>query len=155
MKSSAARLTATWFGCGYSPVAPGTAGSLSAIGLAWLLVGFAGWPPWSFLVPVLLLAVPAIWSAGITAQELQTKDPQLVVVDEVLGQWIAIAGARTLNLKSWIAAFVLFRLFDIWKPFPVHQLEALPGGIGIVADDLMAGIYAALVLFAAGCFNLY
>ena len=60
-----------------------------------------------------------------------------------------------LNLTSWIAAFVLFRLFDIWKPPPIRQLEALPGGAGIVADDLMAGIYAALVLFAAGCFNLY
>jgi phosphatidylglycerophosphatase A len=56
-------------------------------------------------------------------------------------------------LKAWLAAFVLFRLFDMWKPFPVRQLERLPGGWGIVADDVMAGVYAALVLFAAGWFN--
>jgi len=78
-----------------------------------------------------------------------------VVVDEVVGQWITLAGAFTLNWKSWLAAFVLFRLFDVWKPFPVRRLERLPGGVGIVADDAMAGVYSALVLFAAGWFNLY
>jgi phosphatidylglycerophosphatase A len=155
MKTRAARLIATWFGCGYSPIGPGTAGSLAALAIAWPLVHYAGWQPLWFLLPVVALTGPGIWAAGVTARELQLKDPGLVVVDEVLGQWLALAGARTLNLKSWIAAFALFRLFDIWKPPPVRQLEALPGGTGIVADDLMAGIYAALVLFAAGCFNLY
>lgn len=155
MKSKAARLIATWFGCGYSPIGPGTAGSLAALAIAWLLAHYAAWQPLWFLLPVVALTGPGIWAAGVTARELQLKDPGLVVVDEVLGQWLALAGARTLNLTSWIAAFALFRLFDIWKPPPVRQLEALPGGIGIVADDLMAGIYAALVLFAAGCFNLY
>ena len=67
----------------------------------------------------------------------------------------ALAGARRYNWESYLAAFVLFRLFDIWKPPPVRQLEALPGGLGINADDVMAGIYAALVLFLAGWFNLY
>ena len=155
MRSSTARLIATWFGGGYSPVAPGTAGSLAALALAWPLVRYAGWHPLWFLAPVLALTGPGIWAAGVTARESRQKDPQFVVVDEVLGQWLALAGARTMNLKSWIAAFVLFRLFDIWKPPPVRQLERLPGGTGIVADDLMAGTYAALVLFAAGCFNLY
>ena len=81
-----------------------------------------------------------------------------MVVDEVVGQWLALAGARVLNWKSWYLGSrpsLLFRLFDIWKPFPVRQLESLPGGVGIVADDLMAGVYAALVLFLAGWFNLY
>jgi phosphatidylglycerophosphatase A len=78
-----------------------------------------------------------------------------VVVDEVLGQWITLAGALTLNWKSWVAAFVLFRLFDIWKPPPVRRLESLPGGMGIVADDLMAGVYGSLVLIVAGWCNLY
>jgi len=155
MKSNVARLIATWFGCGYSPIGPGTAGSLAALVIAWLLVHYANWPSLWFLLPVVALAGPGIWAAGVTARETQQKDPQFVVVDEVLGQWLALAGARSLNLKSWIAAFLLFRLFDIWKPMPVRQLEALPGGTGIVADDLMAGVYAALVLFAAGCFNLY
>ena len=66
-----------------------------------------------------------------------------------------LAGARTLNWKSYLAAFALFRLFDIWKPAPVRQLEGLPGGLGINADDMMAGVYGALVLFTAGWFNLY
>ncbi len=71
---------------------------------------------------------PAIWAAGCRGARGKLKDPQFVVVDEVIGQWIALAGARTLNWKSYLAAFVLFRLFDIWKPPPVRQLEALPGG---------------------------
>ena len=78
-----------------------------------------------------------------------------MVVDEVVGQWIALAGATALNWKSLAAGFVLFRLFDIWKPWPVNRLEDLHGGVGIVADDAMAGFYAAVVLFIAGCFNLY
>src|SRR5436309_779868 len=96
-----------------------------------------------------------IWAAGKTAGEIKSKDPSIVVVDEVLGQWITLAGAVSLNWKSWLAAFCLFRLFDIWKPPPVRQLEALPSGTGIVADDVMAGIYGALVLLITGCFNLY
>jgi phosphatidylglycerophosphatase A len=155
MKIKAANLLSTWFGCGYAPVAPGTAGSLAAIALAWLLVRYAGWQPLWFAALAVAATAPSIWAAGVTAQSLNQKDPGLVVVDEVLGQWIALAGARPLNVKSWIGAFVLFRLFDIWKPIPVRNLEKLPGGSGIVADDLMAGLYAALVLSVAGCFNLY
>jgi len=101
-----------------------------------------------------LLALPAVWSAGVAARDAGVEDPGFVVVDEVLGQWITLAGAAAYNWKSYLAAFALFRLFDIWKPFPVRQLEALPGGLGINADDAMAGLYAALVLFLAGCFNL-
>jgi phosphatidylglycerophosphatase A len=155
MKIKAANLISTWFGCGYAPIAPGTAGSLAAILIAWLLVTYAGWQPLWFGALALAATAPAIWAAGLTAQALSLKDPGVVVVDEVIGQWLALAGARTLNVKSWIGAFLLFRLFDIWKPVPVRQLEKLPGGVGIVADDLMAGVYAALVLSVAGCFNLY
>ena len=145
----------TWFGCGYSPKAPGTAGSAAAIGIA-LLIEYCGqWPPLAFAVLAAAVSLPAIWAAGETARQAQVKDPQYVVVDEVVGQWLALAGARVLNWKAWLAAFLLFRLFDIWKPPPARQLEALPGGVGIVADDLMAGLYAALVLFIAGWFNLY
>jgi phosphatidylglycerophosphatase A len=146
---------ATWFGCGYAPVGPGTAGSAAAVLLA--LLAYAQWhfsPLW-LLAPAAVLLAPGIWAAGVVAKNLQQEDPGLVVVDEVIGQWITLAGATTLNWKSWLAGFILFRLFDIWKPFPVRQLEALPGGTGIVADDVMAGLYGALVLFTAGCFNLY
>jgi phosphatidylglycerophosphatase A len=150
-----ANIISTWFGCGYSPKAPGTVGSAAAIGIAILIERYAAWRPLSFAALALVVSAPAIWAAGKTARQAEMKDPQFVVVDEVVGQWVALAGARALNWKSWLAAFLLFRLFDIWKPFPVRQLESLPGGVGIVADDLMAGVYAALVLFVAGWFNLY
>ena len=155
MKTKFAIQLATWFGCGYSPVAPGTAGSLAALVIGILLHEYAGFAAWHFLVLAAVLFVPATWAATITADVKKLKDPQIVVVDEVLGLWISLAGARTLNWKSYLAAFALFRLFDIWKPPPVRQLEALPGGLGINLDDVMAGVYAALVLFAAGWFNLY
>ena len=146
---------ATWFGCGFFPVAPGTAGSLAALGIAWLLVQYAHWRPMHFALLALVILPIGIWSAGVTARERNLKDPSIVVVDEVLGQWITLAGASSLNWKSWLAALAFFRLFDIWKPQPVRRLEALPSGLGIVADDVMAGIYGALVLFVMGCFNLY
>lgn len=148
-------LLATWFGCGYSPKAPGTAGSVAALAIGIVLHEYAGFAPWHFAVLAAVLFGPAVWASGVTAQVKQLKDPQIVVVDEVIGQWIAMAGATTLNWKSYLAALALFRLFDVWKPPPVRQLEALPGGLGINADDVMAGVYAAVVLFAAGCFNLY
>lgn len=150
-----ANAIATWFGCGRAPVAPGTAGSAAALAIGILLHEYAGFAWWHFLVLAAVAFYPAVWAAGFAARAAKIKDPGFVVVDEVLGQWVALAGARPFNWKSYLAAFALFRLFDIWKPPPVRQLEALPGGLGINADDVMAGIYAALVLFAAGCFNLY
>ena len=144
-----ARLIATWFGCGYAPRAPGTAGSLAAIVIALPLAIFAHFPGWYFAVMAALLFPPAVWAAGVMARKLATEDPQCVVVDEVIGQWIALAGSYTVNWKTCLAAFVLFRLFDIWKPAPVRQLESLPGGWGINADDAMAGVYAAMILWAA------
>ncbi len=149
-----ARLLATWFGCGLAPRAPGTAGSAAAIAIALPLAAYAGFRPWAFALLAVLLFAPAVWAAGVTAEALGVKDPQCVVIDEVIGQWISLAGARTLNWQTLLAAFVLFRLFDIWKPPPVRQLEVLPGGLGINADDAMAGIYAALVLWAVSRLGL-
>ena len=148
-------LLATWFGCGRSPFAPGTAGSLAAVVIAYALHRYAGFEGWQFLVLAALLFFPAVWSAGVVARASKIEDPGLVVVDEVLGQWIAVAAARPFHWLDYLAAFALFRLFDIWKPPPVRQLESLPGGWGINADDAMAGIYAALVILLAGWFNLY
>ncbi len=150
-----ARLISTWFYSGYAPVGPGTAGSLAAVAIAWVLHTYAGVPARGFAVMAVVLAIPGTWAADVTAREAGLKDPQMVVVDEVVGQWITLAGATQLNWKSWVAAFLLFRLFDIWKPPPVRQLERLPGGVGIVADDAMAGVYGAAVLFALGWFHLY
>ena len=155
MTSRVAFAIATWFGCGYFPVAPGTAGSLAAVVIAYVLATWTGWHSWHFAALAVVLTPAGIWAAGVTARESKSKDPGIVVVDEVLGQWITLAGALALNWKSWLAAFFLFRLFDIWKLPPIRRLEGLPSGTGIVADDLMAGVYGALVLFAMGCFNLY
>ena len=146
---------ATWFGCGWFPIAPGTVGSAAAVLLAFLAERRWHYHPLWLLAPAAILLLPGIWAAGVSAASRGRKDPGYIVVDEVLGQWVTLAGATAFGWKSWFGGFVLFRVLDIWKPFPVRWFEALPGGAGIVADDVMAGVYGALVLFAAGCFNLY
>lgn len=150
-----ARLISTWFFCGLFPKAPGTAGSVAALLIAIVLNRYFGTSPLAIGILGVLAAIPGIWAADVTAKSTGNKDPQIVVVDEVVGQWITMAGATSVNWKTWLLALALFRLFDIWKPPPVRQLERLPGGLGIVADDAMAGVYAALLLFAAGRLNLY
>jgi phosphatidylglycerophosphatase A len=144
------RILATWFGCGLVPFAPGTMGSLAAVVMAIPVA-----TPWYLLAAAVILTPVAIWSADVTARHLALKDPGLIVIDEVVGQWITLGGATHLNWRSLALGFVLFRLFDIWKPFPARRLEALPGGFGIVADDMMAGVYGSLVLFGCGWFNFY
>ena len=143
------KLLATWFGCGYFPVGPGTVGSAAALIIAWAIDQWLRWPPLAFAALAVILTPLGMWAADRCARDVGAKDPGMIVIDEVLGQWLTLAGAATLTWKSWLAAFVLFRLFDIVKPPPVRQLEQLPGGMGIVADDLMAGLYGALVLFLA------
>lgn len=154
MKSRTALLLATWFGAGFSPWAPGTAGSLAAVLTAWAAGAWLHLQPWHLAAAAVVLTPVGIWASTQTARARQLKDPQIVVVDEVLGQWIALAGAATLAGAHIGSAFVLFRFFDITKPWPVRRLERLPEGTGIVADDLAAGLYAALVLVLARWFNL-
>lgn len=151
MKTRVAMTLATWFGCGLSPVAPGTVGSLGALVPAWLLAAYAGWPPWAFGVLGAAIAIPGVWAAGIAERASGREDPGLVVIDEVAGQWITMAGAHVINWKSALAAFLIFRALDIWKPPPARQFdERLHGGLGIMADDVMVGIYGAAILWAAG-----
>jgi len=154
-RNSTAFLIATWFGCGYAPKAPGTAGSLAALLIAIALQYYAGSGRWTLLLLTAILLAPGIWAADVVAKQTNTSDPQIVVVDEVIGQWITLAGAATFNWKTWLAAFVLFRLLDMWKPTPARQLESLPGGWGIVADDVMAGLYGALAIFVLDRFHLF
>ncbi len=154
-KREVARALATWFGCGLVPYAPGTAGSLGALVPALAISRFI---PVNGLVVAsagLILFAPAVWAGDVTAREMRKKDPQVIVIDEVVGQCITFGGATHLNWKSWVAGFVLFRLFDMTKPFPIRRLEGLHGGLGIVADDALAGVYAAVVLFLLGRLNLY
>jgi len=99
-----------------------------------------------------IISIVGVIVATRAARYAQIEDPQWVVIDEVSGQLITyylFFWVLPLNWKSWLLGFILFRLFDIWKPFPARQLERLPGGWGIMADDWMAGIYAAIVLRVA------
>jgi phosphatidylglycerophosphatase A len=157
-KTTASKLAywiATWFGCGLSPVAPGTVGAAGGLLVAWLAGGSGRRATETIVALTLATLAPGIWAAGRAARDRKAKDPGFVVVDEVLGVWVALLGATAHNGMSWLGAFVLFRVFDIWKPPPVRQLERLPGGWGIVADDLAAGLWAAVLLRAAGWIGLY
>lgn len=148
-------ILATWFGCGYFPLGPGTVGSLAALLMAVAMNRYWGAGRITFLVATIVLTGPAIWSATETERLLQRQDPGMVVVDEVLGVWVTLLGALQLNWKSFTAAFILFRVFDIWKPWPVRLCEKLPEGTGIVADDLAAGVYAAIMLYIGGLLKIY
>lgn len=136
---------ATFFGSGLLKPGPGTWGSAAAL-LLWAAYGMGARPAAGTLLIVLLagialsiaLGVPA---ATIAARESGRKDPGFVVIDEVAGQWIALL-LSPVDWKHGLIAFVLFRFFDITKPFPARQLESLPEGWGIVFDDVAAGLYA-------------
>jgi phosphatidylglycerophosphatase A len=137
-------LLATFGGLGYSPVS-GTAGSLAAVGIAYLAVQ-AGLPMWGLAVAAVVLFWPGVWAAGVVEREAAKTDPSEVVVDEVIGQWLALAAADPQRWEHWLGAFVLFRLFDVLKPFPIRRFERLPGGWGIVCDDVAAGLCAMIVV---------
>ncbi|MGD0962973.1 MAG: phosphatidylglycerophosphatase A [Candidatus Acidiferrales bacterium] len=161
-KPSMALAAATVCGIGYIPVAPGTGGSVVGLALYCFLgsrvVSGVFGPFWAVhslrLLPAWLataaIALVGVWAADRTATFLQTKDPQCVVVDEVSGQLLTyVAALAPLNWKYLLLGFILFRACDIWKPFPARQAESLPGGLGIMADDWMAGVYAAVGLWIA------
>jgi phosphatidylglycerophosphatase A len=136
---------ATFFGAGFGKPGPGTWGSVAAV-LLWAAYGWLHHPsPQALLIALLagialtlILGIPA---ATIVARESGRHDPQFVVIDEVTGQWIALLFSP-FDLHHGLIALVLFRLFDITKPFPVRSLEKLPAGWGIVLDDVGAGLYA-------------
>jgi phosphatidylglycerophosphatase A len=114
-----------------------------------------GPPAYAIYVIVVLVALLGVIVASRAAKFAGKKDPQFVVIDEVSGQMIAYFSPFTLlNWKSFLLGFILFRVFDIWKPFPARQAESLPGGLGIMADDWVAGIYAALGLWIARALGL-
>lgn len=139
----------TLFGAGYVPVAPGTLASAITVAVAVALWPAAVSPLW-LLAGAGLLLLPGVWAAGVCQREFGKPDPGCVVLDEVAGQMIALAAAPAGQLapagwKYWLPGFILFRIFDISKPFPVGKSEALPRGWGIMADDCLAGGYAFAV----------
>lgn len=166
---------ATAFGVGYIRKAPGTFGSLIGaalfVGATWLgsrkvllianlerttsywTVGLL--PSYVDMLLAAAIAVAGVVAAALVVRYANAKDPQYVVIDEVSGQLLTYCIPLTVfNWKSLILGFILFRVFDIWKPFPVRQAERLPGGWGIMADDWVAAVYAALGLWMARTLGL-
>jgi len=153
-------------GVGYFPIAPGTLGALVGVGLYLTIWGsvlqlletnaarghlnllFIFTPLLAaMLLAIVLVTVAGTWAATRAEKLMQRKDPSAVVIDEVAGQMIALL-TGPFWLPTWwsvFTAFILFRLFDIWKPYPIRRFEALESGLGIMADDLVAGIYALIV----------
>jgi phosphatidylglycerophosphatase A len=133
----------TWFGCGQSPKAPGTVGSIGAVPLHLLLVRL----PLGYHAGIIAaLTVLGTWAAQRISDQLGQEDPQRVVIDEVAGVLIAMACVRTAAPLAAVAAFVLFRFFDITKLGPIRAAEhARPAGVGIMADDLVAGAFAGVL----------
>jgi phosphatidylglycerophosphatase A len=134
---------ATWFGSGLSPIAPGTAGSLGAIPLYVMLI--RGGRP-TVAVAALLTTVVGVWASTRVARRLERKDPQVVVIDEVAGMLVTMLPFDSFSLRGLLVGFVLFRLFDAIKPWPIRKLERLPEGWGIVLDDIAAGAVSAALL---------
>lgn len=134
---------AVGFGSGFSPFASGTAGSAVALPLIWLLVWLGGWP--ALLAGTVVTALVGWWAAEGTSRAVGLKDPGIVVIDEIAGQMVTMLFVP-LTLQTLAAGFFLFRAADVWKPFPARTSEALPGGLGIMMDDLIAGVYANLAL---------
>lgn len=153
---------ATTFGLGNIPRIPGTVASLVAVAVFGALHRFAAGAAleFGFLVVLAGLVPLALWSTEHALRHWKTPDPQVIVIDEVAGQWLTYGGLVLAPLLGWPArpgwkslllGFILFRAFDVVKPFPIRRSERLAGAAGVVVDDLLAGLYAAaLLLVAAG-----
>lgn len=158
-------LALTTFGVGYLPLAPGTWGSMVGVGIyllfAWLEASAVaqfvpkGWSETQISVWIhffnllifLLFCLLGIWAANRATILFKDKDPSQAVVDEVMGQLLVFLFIPfTFSWKLILAGFLLFRLFDIWKPYPIDSLQNLPAGIGVCADDILAGVYGGLCL---------
>ena len=135
---------ATWFGCGLIRPAPGTWGTIGALPFGIILMMTGGIP--ALLIGIIIIFPLGLWASKHFEQMVREKDSAMIVIDEALGVWIAMIPA-VLTASSVATAFILFRFFDILKPWPINWLDKkLPGALGVMLDDVMAGIYAALVL---------
>ncbi|MUM78141.1 phosphatidylglycerophosphatase A [Pseudodesulfovibrio sp. F-1] len=130
---------------GHFPKAPGTWGSLAAVVAApWL---FLPLPLWGRLAVLALIFAVGIWACGVAERTMGRKDPGCVIIDELFGQWLTLLFFAAMPIWQLGLAFILFRAFDILKPWPVKWAEtAFPGGLGVMADDGVAGLYALLCL---------
>jgi phosphatidylglycerophosphatase A len=137
-------LLGTWFGVGLLPAMSGTWASLAALPCAWVIRSWCGGI--GLAVATAIIFVVGYWASAKVAEVSATRDPSTIVIDEVAGQWLVLLGAA-LDPLSYFLAFLTFRIFDIWKPWPVCWADRhLGGGLGIMLDDLLASVYALLVL---------
>jgi len=142
-RDKAAVFLATGFYVGNIPFAPGTIGSLIGLPLSFLL---AGLPLSAAMVAAVIIIGLAVWIAGAAARTFERKDPGCIVVDEIAGMVVTLIGLP-FNLATVMTGFILFRILDILKPFPIRVLDKrLSGGLGIVADDVAAGIFANILI---------
>jgi len=148
-------LISTGFGSGYFPIAPGTAGAVLAtlmwLGLSLLLTSFHLLAATGLLI--VLFTFLGVWSSGIM-EAYWGKDPSKVVVDEMVGVWIPLLAVNNESnhyVYYALAALLLFRLFDIFKPLGIRKMEAIRGGWGIMLDDILAGVYSLLILYGLQC----
>lgn len=142
-------IIATGFGSGFWPWGPGTAGALLAT-IIWFGLSSLLCAEWLLLVTILLILffyVAGVWATN-RLEPYWGEDPSRVVVDEMIGVWISLLAAPAVCWPYAMAAFVLFRLFDIVKPFGVRHMESMPGGTGVMMDDVLAGMYGFFVLYA-------
>jgi phosphatidylglycerophosphatase A len=141
----------TWFGAGLLPIMPGTWGSLAALPCAWVIRSL--WGVAGLAIAAAIVFAVGCWAAETIAKASDVQDPGAIVIDEVAAQWLVLLPAP-LDPLYYAAAFLLFRIFDIWKPWPVALADRqVHGGLGIMLDDLLAAVYAVLVflvLLAAG-----
>jgi len=143
----AAWMLATWFGCGLARWAPGTMGTLAAIPL-YLIASRFGRP--GTAIAAAAVTGVGIWAAGVVARRIHRKDPQVVVVDEVAGFLVTMLGVSGSSWSAVALGFGVFRILDTTKPWPIRRFEALPGGWGIVLDDVAAGVAGALAIGIVG-----
>ena len=149
-----ARIIATVGGAGYSPVAPGTCGTAVTVPLAWLLSGV---PWWGFVSVVVAVTLVGIWAAGVADRSWGTHDSGRIVVDETAGYLATVAFVDRARWDILLVGFIVFRALDIWKPPPIRAVdEKLPGGAGVVLDDVVAGVMGAALMVGldyAGAFD--
>lgn len=140
----------TWFGCGLMPKAPGTWGSLAALGMGWGIVHVAG--GLGLGLATVVVSLLGWWSADVHGRKTGTSDASEIVIDEVAGQWLVLLAAPPEPLY-YAVSFALFRLLDITKPWPISWADrTIKGGLGVMLDDLIAGLGGALII---SLFHLY
>jgi phosphatidylglycerophosphatase A len=160
LSDRAAFIIATGFGAGFVPIAPGTIGALEGAAIFLTVRALelgAVTSVFSLIILNIALFLLGVWASSRTCRVIGVSDPSQIVVDEISGQMISLTPLALLPSLSFVGlliGFALFRVFDIFKPYPIRRLEQLHGGLGVMADDALAGVYAAVLLWCVQIFVL-